>query len=203
MARFSILLHLALLAALVLVFLTPSLASSPLPTRRLTSPSKPPPTPEVNYDDPTPLLSLSASPLLALETIPFLGLFSNPSSLAPGATVTLTWRCYFCSGVSPLATVTIVTNNSLGVVLNASLNGSTEFTVATSYKPTDTVTFTATVSDPTVPQYSLDLALHAPNPQITLSNPSYEQTVNQASGMVHRTQHTARTPHAHRHCVRC
>ena len=193
MARSISILSLTLLVATLLALLIPSHSLSPPLSRRLTpsTPTSPTPTPSPSTPThsspvtPSPLLSLSASaPLTAQTPIPFLGLFSNPSSLAPGATVLLTWECYFCTAVSSGARVTISTNDSALVVRNGSLDGRVEWTVSAAYQPGEWVSFVAVTSDPLVPTYSLELRLRAPNPRVVLVQPANGGTVRQSEGLI-------------------
>jgi hypothetical protein len=133
---------------------------------------------------PTLVLTPSTSPLQADPPVPFLGLFSNPSSLAPGAPIQLSWTCYFCSSLPVTPSVTIYTNSSIVVIQNASINGSIDWRLPINLHANDVVTFVASIDNYTsLPNYTLELPIHAPNPKVVLVHPGQGTQVSQSAGM--------------------
>ena len=130
---------------------------------------------------PLPVLSLSNA---SAPRVLYLGMFPNPSSASPGAELVLSWQCFFCESLDDTATVTIVTNNSVTVVSEAPVNGSTLYRVPPELPATALIVFTAQLSDSTAPMYSLPMQLHYAQPSLTLYSPVGNTYVYQSAGLM-------------------
>ena len=118
--------------------------------------------------------------------VPFLALFVEPQIAPPGGMATLSWFCFYCESlIGSGAGVTLETNHSVVLLSHASLNGSLNYTVPTSYAVQDTLGFTASVagSNVSVNTYSCLLPLRAPVPILKLLRPASSETVSQAAQM--------------------
>ena len=120
-------------------------------------------------------------------TIPYLGLFSNPSSATPGQSIQLTWLCYFCLPLPPTSFVSLSLNSTtsspppLPFFTGGAINGSTPYTVPLTLTPSTPLTLTASLSP--LPPSSLTLPLRTPSPSLTLTRPSPTELLTQRTGL--------------------
>ena len=134
------------------------------------------------------LLLLVSSPTLtssSLAPVPWLGLFSDPSSATPGQPVRLSWLCFFCPPFPASSSVTLSTNGTAispsPFLTSGAINGSSWYTVPLTLSPSSSLTLTASL--PPLPPSSLTIPLHSPSPSLTLTRPSRSDTVSQRTGL--------------------